>query len=439
MLNKISIRAVVFVLAVSLLAGCKSQNGPSDTPSEASEISTDPVTLQMLVAINGLSDNDFKTLVEEPLKKKYPFITLQMMRPSEGQTMADLVAAGTVPDLMYGSFAQFMGYHRDLQVAADLTPLITKFKMDMSRFDPNIMKQIETYGEGAVYSIPFSQNTFAMFYNKGIFDKFGISYPTDGMFWEDAIELAKKVTRADGGVQYRGLEVYNNVNIRSFATQLSLDVVDPNTDKAIISDKWKEVFQKTMDIYSIPGNRPAQIPPGLVNQFLKDRVLAMAPTFSAAMLAGLADAASTGLDWDIVQQPSYKEVPNTSFELDVHQLFISATSKHKDQAFEVINFLASDEIQLTATKAGKLTSLNDPEIRKQYAANLPYVQGKNIQGILKSNPARLPVDTEYNGIVNAAIDQAFRDVFKGNVDINTALRQAEEKANQNIQQQKQAE
>jgi multiple sugar transport system substrate-binding protein len=442
MMKKSLIRMSAFVLLGGLAAGC--ENGgvqPMQVQSSPQElkVSTEPVTLSILIAVPGLTDADFTTLIAEPLKKKYPYITLEPSRPGAGQSLVDLITAGTIPDLMYGHLGNLSNYTQELKVPADLTPLMKKFNVDESRFDPLVMETIKGLGnKGQINSLPFTQNTFALWYNKGIFDRFGAPYPKDGMTWEDAIALARLVTRSEGGIQYRGLDIYNNNTIRTIETQLSLNVIDPKTEKAFVSEKWKDVFQLAMTIYDIPGNKPASLSPNnVVPAFLKERTLAMAPTFTNAMLSQLSEADSTGLDWDVAQTPSYKEVPNTSFEFDVHQLFISEASKYKEQAFQVIQFATSDEVQLTANKQGKYSALNNQEIRRQYAADIPYVKGKNLQGIFKSKSAKLPAYSKYSPFVNQAIDQAFRDVFSGKTtDINSALRETEEAANLKIEQEK---
>ncbi|CAG7615960.1 hypothetical protein PAESOLCIP111_01847 [Paenibacillus solanacearum] len=431
-------KAWCIATAVWLAAGCQSE-GSGRTTTELDrvpEISTAPVTLSVLIAVPGLTDTEFEAFIEEPLKKKYPHMTLQPMRPTQGQTLVDLVTAGTIPDLLYGHLGHLSNYTEELKVTADMTPLMKKFNMDASRFDPLIMETIKGLSNpGQINAIPFTQNSFALWYNKGIFDRFGVPYPKDGMTWDDAISIGRRLTQTDGTTPYRGLEVYNNNTIRSFATQLSIDVIDPKTNRAMVSDAWKRVFQLAMSIYDIPGNKPASLGPNnVLNPFFKEQTLAMAPGFTNAMIAQLAEAESSGLDWDVVQTPSFNEAPDTSFELDVHQFFISDSSPHKEQAFQVIQFAVSDEIQLLASKQGKYPAIHNAEIKQQYAADIPYVKGKNIQGIFKSRPAKLPVYSKYNIFVNAAIDQSFRDVFAGKTDVNSALRQAEERANQRIEQ-----
>jgi len=165
----------------------------------------------------------------------------------------------------------------------------------------------------------------------------------------------------------------------------------------------------------------------------------MAPTFTNGIFAALEGAQNSNLDWDVAQPPSFKEAPNTTFTLDVHQISISSSTKYPDQAFQVLQVLTSEEVQTLATRMGKLTALKNADIQKLYTADVPYAKGKNMASVLKSNPSKNSPYSRYNNIVTNAVDQGFRDVFAGKADINTALRQAEEKANKAIDEQKLSE
>jgi multiple sugar transport system substrate-binding protein len=430
---------MAFVLLAMFLSGCQSDNSEEDIQvknnSQGLEesVSKEPVTLTVFFNVPGISDDEFKTIIEEPVKKKYPYITLNILRQAKGQDVPDLIAAKQIPDLFYGNLPEIKRLSEEYQVIADLTPLIKKFNMDLTRFDPLMTNAIQDLSHGLQYSIPFTQNHYALFYNKDIFDKFGVGYPKDGMFWEDAIQLAEKVTRLDAGKQYRGLDIYNQ-SIEKFGASLSLNLVDPKSEKALISDKWNNIFRLAMSVYEIPGNKPDAV--GNTKTPFLNGNLAMAPTFLNGIIGNLKKASDDGMNWDVVQTPSFKEAPNVAYRLDIHQLLLSNKSEHKEQAFQVIEVATSDEAQMLLSKSGHVTSLVNSEIKQQFAANLSYMKGKNLQGIFKSNPAKLPAISQYDGIVSEEIRLAFLDVFTGTTDINTALRKAKEVADQKIEEQK---
>src|SRR5690606_37349290 len=106
---------------------------------------------------------------------------------------------------------------------------------------------------------------------------------------------------------------------------LLLQVIDPATETAKFADQWRNVFQTAMSVYEIPGNRPADLNAHgakMLNQFLSERRLAMNPFFTNAMINNFDSDQNSDLNWDVVQAPSFREAPNKTFNLDVHQFFL---------------------------------------------------------------------------------------------------------------------
>jgi multiple sugar transport system substrate-binding protein len=426
-------RLAVAVAGVLLIAvmGCSNgeqgdKNSTAQTtqePKESQASPPQPVELSIFVAPGHVNDADFQLIFTEPLKKKYPHITLKAVRPGKGSQIGDLVNTNQAPDLVYtwnGQLADFI----TLDLVMDQTPLIKSNRLDTSRFDKQIMDTI-TYDTG-VLAIPFTSQFYATYYNKDIFDKFGIPYPKDGMLWEETIELSKRLTRTESGVQYKGLFVGD---IRKMAETKSLAKVDPTGKKAIVNtDGWRQIFDLVHRIYSIPGNGVSDIKRAqIANYFMKDKFVAMAPFYN--ILPQLNELPPGSLNWDIAQFPSYPETPNTYQAVNEHIIFVAKSSKYKEDAFKVLLTVTADDVQLLAAKqTGRLTPLTKSDIRSalgDYAA----LKGRNYQGILKSKFAPSPKLSEYEAGTNKIIDDVFADYLNGKFDVNTALREAEEKIN----------
>jgi multiple sugar transport system substrate-binding protein len=209
----------------------------------------------------------------------------------------------------------------------------------------------------------------------------------------------------------------------------SLANVDEKTNKAIVNnDKWKDAFQMLNQIYSIPGNTPSDVSSNAFRaDFYTKKIVAMLPVWN--ILAELADLPANSLNWDLSQFPYFKETPNAFASVDTHVLFVTKTSKNKEAAFKVIQTLTSDDVQmLSARQTGRLTPLVKDDIRgalKDY----PVVKGKNIQGVLKSHAAPAPHYSKYEQPTQKFAIEAFKDYFSQKKDLNTALREFEEKVN----------
>ncbi|WP_158606542.1 ABC transporter substrate-binding protein [Paenibacillus ginsengarvi] len=421
---KRSIFCIAMIMAVAT-AGCgKAASLPEDGMKQVATpvVDTRPVTLT--AAIDGISvDERLKELIVQQLQQKHPNITLQIYPSAKGTTLNELIVAGQTPDLIFTFNGNLLSY-RDRDLLYDMTPLLKTHNVDMSRYDANIIGDIRiASAKDEMYALPFSLNFHALYYNKDLFDKFGVPYPQDGMNWDRTLDLTKRVTRTEGGVQYRGLDTGNGVVW--IAQPLSAAAVDPIKEKAsVVTEEWKTVFNLVKSIYSIPGNDRKG------DAFLKDKTLAM--QLQLNMLAALEKPTAEGLNWDIAQYPSYPERPNTYGNASVQAIAITKSSAYKDQAMQVIRMIASDEFQMISSRKGWMPAVNNPDIQKSFGADVPYLAGKKLSSIFKSKPVKYPVSSQFRTKAESILQANF-DLFLNNaLDVNTSLAKAEEEINKMI-------
>jgi multiple sugar transport system substrate-binding protein len=310
-----------------------------------------------------------------------------------------------------------------------LNPLIKKANFNIGDFDPRIIDQFKVYADkGELYAIPFLDNFSALFYNRDIFNRYGIPFPKDGMTWDEAITLGRQMTAKASG------EITAAVcpgQFAQFNSVLSLPVVDPKTNKAILeTDKWKMVLDKFTSVLKVPGNAcPGSGPE--VTEFKAGKIAMIAA--NGGVLPELEQESKAGpiVNWDIATYPQFTEAPGLRRRMDVTLLMLSSTSKHPEQVFQVMQAVSAYEEQVKRTRLGRMSAFKDPALQKDYAIDLKVAAGRNIQGIFKSKASAVPPFTKYNGPANTALDNAVKEVMKG-TDINSALRAANEKANQDI-------
>ena len=72
--------------------------------------------------------------------------------------------------------------------------------MDLSAYGPIIS---ETMLDGEYYGLPYRSTLYSLYYNKDLFDKKGIAYPTK-ITWDEYLELARQLTYEEDGTQYWG-------------------------------------------------------------------------------------------------------------------------------------------------------------------------------------------------------------------------------------------
>lgn len=423
-------------LAVLLLANACSSNGITTTPDTVAKPkdTPQPVTLKMYTFQNFTTDELFNDYIGEAVKKKYPYITVEWIRSqSGGMTLSDLLASGVTPDLINGWNAEIKTLE-NYDLLGDMTPLAKEYNLDLGRFEPVALDAVKALSDkGWLYGIPYQIQFNALFYNKDIFDKFGVPYPKDGMTWEDTIELGKKVSRQDSGIQYRGL-AYEHISRLSFP--LSPNIVDPKTEKANVNnDTWRKVFQLGKDIISIPDNKPPKIDSGDTDAFWKNKSIAMYATIN--QLDRTKEAMENGLKLGIAQYPSYKESPNTYGMVDAHYVVVPPQSKNKDAAMKVVEVMTSEEVQLKiARKYGKMSPLKNPEMKQQIAADMPHLKGMELQSIFKSKPASGTNLSRFYSESRKKLMSEYINFADGKSDLNTSLRTVEDAINKYIESEK---
>jgi multiple sugar transport system substrate-binding protein len=224
--------------------------------------------------------------------------------------------------------------------------------------------------------------------------------------------------------------------VQRLAEQMNAPVVDPKTLKATLQiDGWKKALATFQQLKGIPGNNSGK---NQITAFEKDRTLAMLAGLGAR-LGELEELQTTGkpMNWDLAAMPHFNEFPKNAFRTSLFLMMLSATTKHSEQAFAVIDYLTGDEEQTLINKNGRLTSLKDPKYQQSFGEEIKSLKGKNVGAIFKMEPAPVPGLTLYDSIARGEATTAANNVVKGAADINTALRTAEEAANQKIEAQKQ--
>ncbi|WP_028553003.1 ABC transporter substrate-binding protein [Paenibacillus sp. UNC451MF] len=418
-------KVMLLALATTLMltTACTGSNPSQQGANEGEK--KEPIKLTVLQYLLTVTDEDFNKLIAEPVKARFPHITMELVRKPANQSFEDMLTSGTFPDLMLQANFDIYKY-TTLGLAEDLTSSVKKSKLDLSQFDPNIIQSLKSYGtNGELYMLPLYSNPAALYYNKDIFDRFGVAYPKDGSTWDEVISLARQLSRTDGGQPYYGLDLIAAPRI---SASMMLPLWDPNTSKAVLTtDSWKSYFEMYKSIKDIPGNQTK----GIFNDFEKNKNLAMMVAYNRLTQLEELHKAGTAPNWDIVTFPSRKDAPLVK-ETDVSGLLLSTKSKHKEEAFQVMAFLTEKESQARMARRGLIPVITDAGVTKEYGADLSSLQGKNLQALLKMKIGQNPQPTEHEEIIKDVINKSMTEYLKGNLDVNSILRRAEDEANKRI-------
>lgn len=199
------------------------------------------------------------------------------------------------------------------------------------------------------------------------------------MTWDEAIALGGKMNRQENGVQYAGLRPPLSTNRTQM--QLSLPYVNPQTGKAALqTEGWKRLFDTVRAMY--PEASTVRSFFDARNEFLQQRTVGMMPDILQLQNSDMATFEKEGLDWDVVTYPVFADRPKAGPGLFSDGMVVSAGSRHLDLAFQIAAFVSTDpEVQLQATRDGRITTLKDEKLLARAFENNPAAAGKNVKPI----------------------------------------------------------
>jgi multiple sugar transport system substrate-binding protein len=421
-----------------LLVSCGGNESVSKEAGNAdvvSQVNNEPIELVFYSpGNNGVTQEDFMDGFGNSIQQKFPNYKLTNITKQNDDTLNQLVAAGQSIDIMSTSIIKSIQFMLPVHAQSDISDLIKKNKYDLSRLEPSTVQAQQQLANGGIYGLPTTTSSVALFYNKDLFDKFGVAYPRDGLTWDELYELTKKMTRTDSGQQYKGLAI-NFLKIMDLE-QLSPPWVEPKTFKALV-DKGdaQRAFANLVRFFQIPGNGlpDSKYNQGKqVNSFLTDKTAAMLLNDSG-YITKLADL----VNWDAVQVPYYKDKMGVGPQSDANYLFVSSLSKHRDEAFKVLEYVTSEEYQKARIREGKFSILKDAgQYMAEFGADLPYLKGKNIKSLVPEKYAVPAPITVYDAIARDELKNTIGDVANNVKDLNTALRETAERVDKAIAEQR---
>jgi multiple sugar transport system substrate-binding protein len=426
----------VLSAALLALAGCGGEApgaGAGETKSAGVDLSK-PAEL-VFFSKSRNSEAAFNERFGNAIREKFPQYTIKYIVDENGQKMEQLLIAGDKFDIYWDSVGLFMDTLTNANLQYDLRELIKKNNVELNRIEPVMLDGTKQPG-GEIYALPVINKNLVLFYNKDIFDKFGMAYPKDGMNWEETLELARKLTRTEDGVRYIGLGVSQQHQFMRL-NQLSVPIIDPvkqqaNTDNPKIKTLYNSLIAP---IISQPGFKE------IVNEKNTLFGSVASNTFytqkNMAMLVYVSDfpfeqKGMAGVNWDMVSLPEMKEAPGLGSQAYPIYFTVTSTSKNKEQAMEVLKYLTSDDYQLSISKRGMLTVLKDGEIKKAFAQEAS-IKDKNFQAVYLRPHAPSAPKSKYDPKAELIYDKYMTELAKGAMDVNTALRITGEEVNKMIE------
>ncbi|HZO32661.1 MAG TPA: sugar ABC transporter substrate-binding protein [Chloroflexota bacterium] len=354
--------------------------------------------------------------------------------PNQNEFMTKLSAsftAGAGPDVFLINYRRY-GQYAEKNV---LEPLEGRLAASSSlRKDQFFEIPLKAFTwNGTLQCIPQNQSSLVVYYNRDVFEKYGVALPRESWRWRDFLDTARALTKdtdGDGGIDLHGLAAEPTI-IRAapFIWQRGGRLVDDEEKPTRITmddPKTKEALRFFVDLgatHRVSPNEAEYKAEGPDSRFMRGK---------AAMTLNSRRAVPElrtikGFTWDVAAPPSDAESATT---LHSDAYCLSAASGNKAAAWEFIEYaIGLEGQQITARLGRTVPSLKDVATSPAFLD--PGQAPANSKLFLELAPKLklLPILAEWPAIerfMNEEIEAAFFGTRSFDEAIETANRKSNE-------------
>ena len=342
----------------------------------------------------SVDPSDLRDLTIENYEKTHPNIHIVIDPNPDMQSILTQLAGNVAPDIVTTYTIDTFRRLQRLNQLEDLTPYIEEYNINVKEVRPELWPFMRiAEDDPRVFGIPDSAGPYLLYFNKDVFDKYGVEYPTNDMTWDEMYQKAKTLTtyKTVNGrkvVNTKGLDT--GVDSEFYIRMYGGRIFSPDGKKCIIDKEnakiglrqWENLHRKdrilpTSSDLSVMG--PSNGLSG-AGQLIAAGKVAMLLSGRHVLLQ-LRENYPKGVRIGTVRCPKSPCINNL---LNSKCFCIPKKSKHKKEAAEFLAYILSDENQMLVNDyADGWSAISNPEIDKKAEFNPKYPQEDNNKELLK--------------------------------------------------------
>lgn len=324
-----------------------------------------PILLLLVLICGGCAQKDTRTVIEfaswgskseidilKPIlsdfEKENPEIKIDFMHIPQNyfQKIHLLFASNTAPDVIF-----INNLYLPIYANANLLEELTVNKND---FYPQALEALSWNGK--LYAIPRDVSNLVVFYNKDLFDRKNITYPASEWNFDDFLKTAQKLTDKNTfGVSFEEDPLFY------------LPYLMSNGGGILPSEIEKKGSQYGLNFYAdlrkkyhVAPLKSESASATMAQMFLQQKLgMYISGRWMVPKLRNEAD-----FDWDVTQFP--KGTNGSIVQLDTSGWAIAKSSKHKEEAQKLVNYLASSKNSEKFATSGLIVPARKDASRSKY-------------------------------------------------------------------------
>ena len=330
------------------------------------------------------------TVYYQPLidafEEAHPDIKIEMvdLGSTDYSTVLGTQLSGSGSDFDVVSVKDVPGYVTLVNkgVLVPLNDKIAEAGIDLSLYG-GITDQV-TIGD-ELYELPFRSDIWVIYYNKDVFDKAGVEYPTNDMTWEEYDAIARSLTDTTPGAEVYGCHYHT---WRSTIMLMAIldgqhSIVEGTYDflkpyyEMVLAQQQDEVCMdyamlKTQGLHYSDAFAQGNI--GMMNM-------------GSWFIATLINKIKTGeyvdcANWGLVKYPHAEGVDPGSTLATITCLALPTSAPHADAAWEFIQFVCGQEGAEIMAATGNIPGITNDSIAQLIAAMDGFPEDENSKDAL---------------------------------------------------------
>lgn len=344
------------------------------------------------------------------------------------QKLHMMFASDTAPDVIFMNNIT-MPVYADSGVLENISPYLSNSKrIKESDFYPQVIKAMSW--KNNLYGVPRDISNLLIYYNKNMFDKYKIPYPKQDWTFDDFLNTAKSLTKDtnnDGKMDSYGFALDKRPLFwLPFIWSNGGDVLNNNLDQFTLNSPQSiDGLQFYTDLRNKHHVAPSEKETGNTKsgQLFSQELIGMqfsgrwsVPTYRTSLK----------FDWDVVPFPKGKK--GSIVDTDSSGWCMSKSSKHKEDAWKLIEFLGSKEPIMKFSADGLIVPS-----RKDIANSNSFLGGdkpKNSKAFLDIIESGRPMKTTPNwNEIATELETGLENIWSGEDDIKKATDKIEKRVN----------
>jgi multiple sugar transport system substrate-binding protein len=338
---------------------------PSTGPSLSAAVrSSVPAPMEGTLKVSLPDEMNFKSNYGDEIRKQFPKLQISFSDKLEDvkgnyfdefekmidREKPDLIVIYSIPQ------------YRQLASHGKLLDLSDKLRSDGVDLDGMVPAVVNTLkdSDGDIYGLAPTFDGRALYYNKSLFDRYKVPYPTNGMTWDDVMKLARKFPAMDDAKSriYGFSEEYMPMFSSSYFVDMiahtnGLSYTDEGAKKMTMeSREWNQALHLALDAYR-DGIVPAPSTYDIQNHRVEQKDQQAMDLFSQGKAAMTLDTVGMmdrikgkGFEYGIVSAPIDPKAPDVNTTLLPGPIFaVNARSDKAAEAWEIVKYVNRNPLE----------------------------------------------------------------------------------------------